>query len=75
MNAPDARERAGEHEPPQQGEPFVGARDFPPAEMRWPPPTAAQRGQRTPSYGPRRRALAWLAIFVALALALARWLR
>jgi hypothetical protein len=66
--------RSDAEQAPQQGVPFVGARDFPPAEMRWPPPTAAQQPaaqQRAARRSPRGAALLLLAV---LALALAAWL-
>jgi len=75
MSARPARDAGDERAAPNQGEPFVGARDFPPAEMRWPPPTDRERGQARSSYGSRCRALAWIAILVACAIALVLWLR
>ena len=36
-------------EPPRPGgEPFVGPRDWPPAEMRWPPPPGSERPRAAP---------------------------
>jgi membrane protease YdiL (CAAX protease family) len=45
MSSPRPQEPDAEPEPPRdppQGPTYVGARDWPPSEMRWPPPGSAQ---------------------------------